>query len=116
MQGLWAAERASPRMRVLPRRQRCPSGSVPLTRHRRPRRRRHLHRAVNRWGTPASVLTDGGIFTATPRRGGRTAPGVMLGELSINYISSRSYHPVNCATFTRVRGCSVSPASAGVDT
>ena len=24
--------------------------------------------AVNRWGTPASLLTDGAIFTATPRQ------------------------------------------------
>ena len=50
--------------------------------------------AVNRWGTPASVLTDNGaIFTATPRRGGRTALQVMLGELSINYLSCRRYQP-----------------------
>ena len=47
--------------------------------------------AVNRWDTPASVLTDGAIFTAIPRRGGRTALKVVLGALSINYLSSRPY-------------------------
>src|SRR5271163_1452268 len=42
-----------------------------------------------RWGTPAAVLTDNGaIFTATPRRGGRSALQVSLGELGINYINS----------------------------
>jgi hypothetical protein len=39
------------------------------------------------------VLTDGAIFTATRRRGGRTALQVMLGELSINYLSCRRYQP-----------------------
>jgi hypothetical protein len=53
--------------------------------------------AFARWGTPTSVLTDNGaIFTATPRRGGRTALQVTLGELSINYISSRPYHLQTC--------------------
>lgn len=51
--------------------------------------------AFARVGTPASVLTDNGaIFTATPRRGGRTALQVTLGELGINYINSRPYHPL----------------------
>jgi len=53
--------------------------------------------AFTRWGTPATVLTDNGaIFTATPRRGGRTALQVTLGELGINYINSRPYHPQTC--------------------
>jgi transposase len=48
------------------------------------------------FGTPTAVLTDNGaIFTATPRRGGRTALQVVLGELGINYINSRPYHPTN---------------------
>jgi transposase InsO family protein len=50
--------------------------------------------AFGRLGTPAAVLTDNGaIFTATPRRGGRTALQVILGELGIKYLSSRPYHP-----------------------
>jgi transposase len=53
--------------------------------------------AFTRWGTPAAVLTDNGaIFTATPRRGGRTALQILLGELGINYINSRPYHPQTC--------------------
>jgi transposase InsO family protein len=53
-------------------------------------------------GIPASVLTDNGaIFTATPRRGGRTALQVVLGELGINYINSRPYHPQTCGKVER---------------
>ena len=55
-----------------------------------------------RWGTPAAVLTDNGaIFTATPRRGGRSALQVTLGELGINYINSRPYHPQTCGKVER---------------
>jgi transposase InsO family protein len=58
--------------------------------------------AVSRWGTPASVLTDNGaIFTATPRRGGRSALQVLLGELGITYINSRPYHPQTCGKVER---------------
>jgi transposase InsO family protein len=58
--------------------------------------------AFARRGTPASVLTDNGaIFTATPRRGGRTALQVVLGELAINYINSRPYHPQTCGKVER---------------
>jgi transposase InsO family protein len=58
--------------------------------------------AFARWGTPASVLTDNGaIVTATPRRGGRTALQVSLGELGINYINSRPYHPQTCGKVER---------------
>jgi transposase InsO family protein len=58
--------------------------------------------AVAHWGTPASVLTDNGaIFTATPRRGGRTALQVMLGELGIKYLTSRPYHPPTCGKVER---------------
>jgi len=58
--------------------------------------------AFTRWGTPASVLTDNGaIFTATPRRGGRTALQVILGELGIKYLTSRPYHPQTCGKVER---------------
>jgi transposase InsO family protein len=58
--------------------------------------------AITRWGTPASVLTDNGaIFTATPRRGGRTALQVLLGELGVAYINSRPYHPQTCGKVER---------------
>ncbi len=58
--------------------------------------------ALSRWGTPASVLTDNGaIFTATPRRGGRTALQVLLGELGVAYINSRPYHPQTCGKVER---------------
>jgi transposase InsO family protein len=46
--------------------------------------------AFTHWGTPASVLTDNGaIFTGQPRRGGRTALEITLGELGVRYLSSR---------------------------
>jgi transposase InsO family protein len=59
--------------------------------------------AFGRWGTPAAVLTDNGaIFTATPRRGGRTALQGILSELGIKYLSSRPYHPQTCGKVERV--------------
>jgi hypothetical protein len=58
--------------------------------------------AFTRWGTPASVLTDNGaIFTGAPRRGGRTALEITLGELGIRYLNSRPYHPQTCGKIER---------------
>ena len=59
--------------------------------------------AFTTWGTPAAVLTDNGaVFTATPRRGGRTALQILLGELGVNYINSRPYHPQTCGKIERL--------------
>jgi Integrase core domain len=50
-----------------------------------------------------SKLRDSGaIFTATPRRGGRTALQLMLGELGIKYLTSRPYHPQTCGKIERL--------------
>jgi transposase InsO family protein len=58
---------------------------------------------IARFGTPAAVLTDNGaIFTATPRRGGRTALQVILAELGTKYVSSRPYHPQTCGKVERL--------------
>jgi transposase InsO family protein len=58
--------------------------------------------ACARWGTPAAVLTDNGaIFTATPRRGGRSALQVLLGALGVKYLTSRPYHPQTCGKIER---------------
>jgi hypothetical protein len=71
VQGFWLPKRASPRMRVVPRRQHRPlrvrSAHPPSA---APRRRRHRHRRSQPRGTPTSVLTDGAIFTATPAAAG----------------------------------------------
>jgi hypothetical protein len=75
VQGFWVPKRASPRMRVVPRRQHCPSGPF-----RSPAIGWRLDvvdnftAAVNRWETPTSVLTDGANFTATPSKKSRSAP------------------------------------------
>jgi transposase InsO family protein len=47
------------------------------------------------------VSQRGAIFTATPRRGGRTALQVILGELGIKYLTSRPYHPQTCGKIER---------------
>lgn len=80
-----------------------------------------LTTALTRWGTPASVLTDNGaIFTATPRRGGRTALQVLLGELGVAYINSRPYHPQTCGKVERFhqtlkKHLRAHPAAATID-
>ena len=52
--------------------------------------------AGERWGLPASVLTDNGaIFNGGPR-GGTTAFEFLLGDLGIVYKHSRPYHPQTC--------------------
>ena len=58
--------------------------------------------AFARWGTPAAVLNDNGaIFTATPRRGGRSALQVLLGNLGVKHVTSRPYHPQTCGKIER---------------
>lgn len=58
--------------------------------------------AFTSWGIPASVLTDNGaIFTGQPRRGGRTALEITLGELGVRNLNSRPYHPQTCGKVER---------------
>jgi transposase InsO family protein len=58
--------------------------------------------AFNRWGIPASVLTDNGaIFTAKQRGEGRVALEVELGVLGVRFDHSRPYHPQTCGKVER---------------
>lgn len=53
-------------------------------------------RAAERWGLPASVLTDNGaVFTAAPR-GGTCLMETELARLGIAYKHPRPYHPQTC--------------------
>ena len=57
--------------------------------------------AGERWGFPASVLTDNGaIFNGGPRRG-TTVFESLLGDLGIVYKHSRPYHPQTCGKIER---------------
>jgi transposase InsO family protein len=50
--------------------------------------------AFDRWGMPASVLTDNGaVFTGKQRGEGRVALEVELGLRGIRVSHSRPYHP-----------------------
>jgi transposase InsO family protein len=58
--------------------------------------------ACNRWGIPASVLSDNGaIFTGKQRGGGRVALEVELGRLGVRFDHSRPYHPQTCGKVER---------------
>ena len=57
--------------------------------------------AAERWGYPASVLTDNGaIFNGGPRKG-TTAFEALLKELGITTKHSRPYHPQTCGKIER---------------
>jgi transposase InsO family protein len=57
--------------------------------------------AAERWGLPASLLTDNGaVFTAAPR-GGTCLMETELGRLGIAYKHPRPYHPQTCGKVER---------------
>ena len=58
--------------------------------------------AFDRWGIPASVLTDNGaVFTGKQRGQGRVALEVQLGLRGIRLSHSRPYHPQTCGKVER---------------
>lgn len=58
--------------------------------------------AFDRWGIPASVLTDNGaVFTARQRGQGRVALEIELGALGVRLDHSRPYHPQTCGKVER---------------
>ncbi len=62
---------------------------------------RIFQQARERWGTPASVLTDNGaIFTAEPR-GGKVLLETELERLGIRHKHARPYHPQTCGKVER---------------
>jgi transposase InsO family protein len=61
-----------------------------------------FHGAAQRWGYPASVLTDNGaIFNAAVRHGSLTVFQTELESLGIVYKHSRPYHPQTCGKVER---------------
>jgi len=57
--------------------------------------------ACQRWGIPASVLTDNGAVFNGASRGGITAFEVALGRAGVVYKHSRPYHPQTCGKVER---------------
>jgi transposase InsO family protein len=58
--------------------------------------------AFDRWGVPATVLTDNGaVFTAKQRGQGRVALEVDLGLRGVRISHSRPYHPQTCGKVER---------------
>jgi transposase InsO family protein len=61
-----------------------------------------FHQAADRYGFPASVLTDNGaIFTGAYRGQGRVALEIELAALHIAFRHSRPYHPQTCGKVER---------------
>jgi transposase InsO family protein len=58
-------------------------------------------KACQRWGEPASVLTDNGAVFNGTSRGGITAFEVALGRAGVVYKHSRPYHPQTCGKVER---------------
>ena len=58
-------------------------------------------KACERWGVPASVLTDNGAVFNGTSRGGITAFEVKLGRQGVVYKHSRPYHPQTCGKVER---------------
>ena len=58
-------------------------------------------KACERWGIPASVLTDNGAVFNGTSRGGITAFEVALGRAGVVYKHSRPYHPQTCGKVER---------------
>lgn len=57
--------------------------------------------ARQRWGTPASVLTDNGCIYTAKHRGGKVVMETELERLGVAYKHSSPYHPQTCGKVER---------------
>jgi transposase InsO family protein len=57
--------------------------------------------AAQRYGTPASVLTDNGCIYTAKHRGGKVMMETLLEALGVTYKHSRPYHPQTCGKVER---------------
>jgi transposase InsO family protein len=62
---------------------------------------RTLHNGADRWGYPASVLSDNGAIFSASSRGGELAMETELLALGIAVKHSRPYHPQTCGKVER---------------
>ncbi len=60
-----------------------------------------FHQCAEKWGFPASVLSDNGCVYTAWHRGGRSAMESELLALGITYKHSRPYHPQTCGKVER---------------
>jgi transposase InsO family protein len=57
--------------------------------------------AAQRYGTPASVLSDNGCIYTAKHRGGKVIMETLLEALGVTYKHSRPYHPQTCGKVER---------------
>ena len=57
--------------------------------------------ATQRYGTPASVLSDNGCIYTAKHRGGKVIMETLLETLGVTYKHSRPYHPQTCGKVER---------------